>query len=264
MVSVEPAGRYSRWTLTVYGGKRDDRILRLLARLQDIYATQRQALVALSLILWRGKPLADIDRHMDGESKALLAEVIGHEKCPVFLSQRDEEAKLLTSRWVDVLLGEGKDSKKLSDQEERHLLVSARRLARKYDNGRVTAAELRELAGMSGTKSEKNQVAALLKKWESEGTVTFVARGTYKFVPTPSARSTVGTEQLFFGGLGTPGGALGLYEMFNQSEWPLLRGDLAGLVGDGAPTTPPAARAVKLKLGAFARARSGAVQPPRG
>lgn len=182
-VSVEPVGRFSRWTLTVYGGLRDERVLRLVDRLKEIYGEERKALVALALILWHNEPLSQIKRHLDGESSHLLRAVLEHDKCPIYSLENE---RLLISRWVRVLLGEGKDSKKLSAQEEKHLVERASELSRKYHSGTMTTAQFRDWAGMGDTGSERTLASAVLRAWSKRGIVESQGKGVYLFKDAPS------------------------------------------------------------------------------
>jgi hypothetical protein len=181
-VFVDNAGRFKRWSLTLYGGSTDERFIRLVHRLREIYEDDRKALIAQALILWSKEPVDRIKKYMDGESERVLADVLEHPKCPV-IALRD--STLARSRWVQVLLGEGKDSKKFSAAEEMRIHQMASKLCRKYHGGTMTAAQFRDFADMGNTPSEQTLASTTLKSWLARGLVEKGAqRGHYVFPST--------------------------------------------------------------------------------
>ena len=81
-----------------------------------------------------------------------------------------------------MLLSEGKQSKALSQAEEEGLFKFAHQLQTEYHDGYITPEALRELAHMTNNQSEQVLSCNLLKKWQKEGKVVKVKRGTYRFV----------------------------------------------------------------------------------
>lgn len=152
-VIIERGGRYGRWKLFLYGGSQNPVQIRLLSRLRQLYPDEQKALIANALVLWRGHSVSDIRQYVDGQSSELFAEVLTDLKGPIFyFKERDQ---IVPQRWVSVLLGEGKDSKRLSPSEEADLLDFARKLKIEYNRGYITPEELRDLAGIGHTPSEK-------------------------------------------------------------------------------------------------------------
>ncbi len=178
-VVLETGGRYDRWRLYLYGGTQDTTQLRILNRLKEMYRDEQKALIANALVLWRGQSVSSIRHYIDGESLPLFAEVLSDLGGPIFYYK--EKDKIVLHRWVSVLIGEGKDSKQLSDAEEEDLLDSARRLQLDYNHGYITPKELRELAGMGHTRSEQVLSSTLLKKWDERGFLKKTRKGVYQF-----------------------------------------------------------------------------------
>jgi ATP-dependent DNA helicase RecG len=184
-VTVEKAGRYDRWRLVLHGGNRNRVQLRLLERLQDIYPDPQKALIANALVIWRSRPLSEVRGFIDGESLPVFAEVLGDPAGPIFYWQ--EHDRIIIRRWVRVLLDEGKDSKTLTAAEEMDLYEFAYKLRTKYSRGLFSPRELRVLAAMGETASERTVMSKLLKRWISEGRVRKIGRGLYEFVVKPAA-----------------------------------------------------------------------------
>lgn len=179
-VAIEKAGRYDRWRLYLYGGTRNEMQLRLLRRIQDLYPDPQKALIAFALVLWRNMPLSEIRQYIDGESAALFAEVITDLNGPVFYIP--DQDRLVLSRWVRVLVEEGKDSKTLTPAEEQRLYDLAYDLTTQYDQGLFTPKRLRELAELGETASDRTTSSNLLKKWLAEGKIKKARKGVYEFV----------------------------------------------------------------------------------
>lgn len=180
LVDVDPAGQLNRWRLTVYGGIIEERRLRLLERLRDVYGDTRKALVAQALILWANEPLEKIRGYMDGESQKVLAEVLEHPRCPVIYGQDD----LQRARWVRVLLEEGQDSKVLTPAEEQAILRATYDFANK-NNGVFTTAQFRDLAGLGHTRSEQTQANSVLNRWMRATYIERRGKGRYAFKAIP-------------------------------------------------------------------------------
>ena len=178
-VIIEKGGRYDRWKLFLYGSPQDKDQLRLLHRLKQIYPDEQKALIANALVLWRGRSVTDIKQYVDGESTNLFADLLTDLNGPIFYDRKPD--RIVLRRWVEVLLGEGKDSKQLSAAEEENLLEFARKLKLEYNRGYITPKELRELAGMGHTSSEKVLSSNLLKKWCDKGEIIKEKRGLYCF-----------------------------------------------------------------------------------
>ena len=87
------------------------------------------------------------------------------------------------SRWIRLIVEEGKASKTLTAAEEKWLFDLAYRLGVEYDDGYITSKRLRELGGFGNSRSANTQCSVLLKKWKSEGKITSEDKlGVYRFV----------------------------------------------------------------------------------
>ena len=177
---IEGAGRLNRWRTIIHGGKRDRRQLDLLDRLSDIYDSEGKVLIAAALVLWHDKPVQDLRQYIDGDSAPHFAEILSDLKGPIFYYEKED--KIILNRWVTVLLSEGKQSKVLSQAEEEGLFKFAHQLQTQYHDGFITPKVLRELAHMTDNQSEQVLSCNLLRKWQKEGKVIKVRRGTYRFV----------------------------------------------------------------------------------
>jgi predicted transcriptional regulator of viral defense system len=94
---------------------------------------------------------------------------------------------------VKVLIGEGKDSKRLSPGEETELLDFARKFQSEFHHAYITPKELRELAGMGHTSAEQVQSSKLLKNWTERGFVTKIKKGLYFF---PQQKQAIEIQEL--------------------------------------------------------------------
>jgi hypothetical protein len=182
-VHIETAGKYQRWKLMIYGGKEDKKLVRLLERCREIYDDERKALIALALVLWRDRPVTEIRRYVDGDFARAFAEVLTTANGPIFY-HREKEAIYLT-RWAEVLLGEGKDSKALAPGEKERLQIFAFDMCSQYHGGIITPKILRDLADMRDTKSEQVLSSNILSDWAKEGMIHKIGKGKYKFVKKP-------------------------------------------------------------------------------
>lgn len=200
-VIVEGAGRFYRWKLCLYGGTTDIKSKRLLTRIKDSYQDEQKALIACSLVLWRSKPVTEIRNYIDGDFSRQFAEVLADSKGPIFYYR--EKDSIILRRWAKILLGEGKDSKAFSPDEEKDLLNFVYDIQTKYHDGYVSPKMLRDLAAMGETKSERVLSSKLLSSWEKKRLVKKVRRGQYKFVPK-APPTTINFDELvkLFKGVG--------------------------------------------------------------
>jgi predicted HTH transcriptional regulator len=179
-VVLERAGKYDRWKLLLYGGTQDENLLRLLERSRAVYKDEQKALIAHALVLWRNQPVSEIRNYIDGDFSRQFAEVLSGLEGPMFYYR--EKDMIMLTRWAEILLGEGKDSKVLSPGEEEHLRSLSYDLLTKYHEGYIAPKELRKLAGMGETKSERVLSSNILAKWCNEGVVKRIRHGQYQFI----------------------------------------------------------------------------------
>ncbi|MFV3407450.1 helix-turn-helix domain-containing protein [Bdellovibrio bacteriovorus] len=180
VVQIESAGRYARWRLYIYGGTTNERQERLLERLREYFQGDiNKALIANALIFWSDKPVSSITPYIDGDSLKAFADVLSDLKGPIFYwKERDQ---IVLRRWVKVLLTDGADSKSLTPAEEEDLLQRAYKFQSQFGKGLISPKDLRDLAQMGTTASERTLSTNLLKKWESKGAVIKVRNGLYQF-----------------------------------------------------------------------------------
>jgi predicted HTH transcriptional regulator len=198
-VVIEPAGRYERWRLYLYGGPKNTVQLKLLAQIRQRYPEEQKALIANALVLWRGRAVSDIKQYIDGESSNLFAEVLADTYGPIFYYKKNDE--IVPRRWVKVLLGEGKDSKQLSPSEEAALLDFVRKLQADYHGGFITPKELRALGDMGETPSARVACSALLKKWQKQNILINVKKGLYQFKSVTPSENILADLQQFLSNL---------------------------------------------------------------
>jgi hypothetical protein len=179
-VFLERAGRYDHWRLVLYAGEASHLELRLLERIRAIYSDQQKALIAHALVLWRDKPVSEISNYIDGDFSRQFAEVLASLDGATFYWKAQD--RIVLARWASVLLGEGKDSKTFSPAEEEQLRSLAYEIRTKYYGGHITPKDLRRLAHMGNTASEKSLSSKLLSKWASESFVTRLGKGKFQFV----------------------------------------------------------------------------------
>jgi hypothetical protein len=179
-VVLERGGRLDRWRLYLYTSATNRQQLRVFERLKEMYHDEHKALIANALVLWRGHPVSSIRQFVDGESSHTFAEVLADLDGPIFYYQKKDE--IVLRRWVRILLGEGKDSKRLSPDEEEELLEFASKLHMKHHRGYITPKQLRGHAGMGDTQSEIVLTSEILKQWIAQGKVKRVKKGVYQFV----------------------------------------------------------------------------------
>jgi predicted HTH transcriptional regulator len=166
-VFLERVGRYSRWRLLLYGGIQDKLQLKLLGQLRERYKDEQKALIANALILWRDLPVANLKQYIEGDAQNLFIQILADMNGPIFYYK--EKDSIVLRRWVKVLLGEGKESKKLTAAEEVDTLEFIKKICTDYHHGYVTPKNLRDLADLGNTHSSKVMSSKLLKKWAKEG-----------------------------------------------------------------------------------------------
>jgi len=186
---TERAGHYSRWKLVLYDGTRDDRQLRLLERLRDHYGNdEHKALIANALVLWRSQSVSTIKGYVDDESFPVFQEVLEDANGPVFFYEGADE--IIPSRWINVLLRDGKDSKQLSEAEEFHLYDVLYHIHANFHQGIVTTDDVRKMARFGKTSSENALLSKLFRKWAAEGKVEKIKSGRYRFLKDNTPRKT--------------------------------------------------------------------------
>lgn len=195
-VVLERGGRYDRWRLIIHGGDQDRLHLRVYDRLRKMYPDEHKALIAHALVLWRGQTVTQIRQYVDGESSRSFAEVLADLRGPIFYYQKRDQ--IILRRWVSVLLGEGKDSKKLSAAEEEDLFEYVRKIHGEFHRGYITSKELREAADMGHTPSEVVLGSQILRKWTEEGKVERVKKGLYKLIPPQAPSLPNDLFEMFF------------------------------------------------------------------
>lgn len=185
-VTVESAGRFSRWRLVLPTAESNSRVLRLLERLKKYYdGEDRKSLLALALCLWKSKPLAEIKKCADDDTDKLFNNILGDLNGPIFHSESTDT--LLLSRWARLILEEGLDSKQLSPGEEDRLYKFVRTMQTRYHAGVITPKRLRELAEMGDAAGEKKLSSLILKRWELAGYVERQGKGRFKFLDAKPA-----------------------------------------------------------------------------
>jgi hypothetical protein len=181
-VQIENAGKYLRWKLTIFGGDQTASRIRIVERCKELYGNDRKALIAVALVFWRDLPVSEIRKYVDSDFAREFAEVLTGNIGPIFYSK--EEDRIVLRRWANVLIGEGKNSKALSHEEEEQLLAAARE-RQKLNHGIITPKDIRDLAAMGNTASERVLSSHILAKWLKEGIVE--KRGVGKYALKPHA-----------------------------------------------------------------------------
>lgn len=179
-VVIEKSGRYSRWRLILYGGVQDELQLKLLSQLKERYEDEQKALIANALILWQGQPVANLKSYIEGETQNLFVEILKDIDGPIFYYQ--EKDTIVLRRWVKVLLGEGKESKQLTADEEKDTYEFVKKIRLDYHHGYVTPKDLRDMASLGNTKSSHVMSSQLLKKWTEEDKLKKIRKGLYQFI----------------------------------------------------------------------------------
>lgn len=179
-IYIEKAGRFSRWNLCIYVEGIDKKILRLYDVIQSNYATSIKSQMAFSLVLWKGKPVSEIKKYIDGESEKAFLEIINDLKGPVFYWQERDE--IVLRRWARLIIEEGRDTKKFTSAEEQDLIKSLHELSKKYWGSFFTLKQLREFASIGDTPSAIQQSCKMVSNWEKEKIVKKIKKGEYKFI----------------------------------------------------------------------------------
>lgn len=182
-VLIERAGKCERWKLLLYGGVTDEVSLRLLDRIREVYKDEQKALIAFSLVLWRDKRVQEIRNYIDGDFSRQFAEVLSSPKGAIFYQQQED--KIMLTRWANILLGEGRDSKELSSVEEEFLKGFAYTMCTQFYGNEITPERLRSLYQMSNTPSEKSLSSKILSRWCKEKLLKKISRGKYLWSKEP-------------------------------------------------------------------------------
>lgn len=189
-VILQRAGKYNRWVLRVHGGITDHRQVRLLARIRETYHDEQRAMIAYALVLWSDRPVAEIRNHIDATVSEEFADVLTSLDGPIFYYEAED--RVVLNRWAKLLLEEGRDSKQLTPAEERSLRSFLHSYCNKYEDGHITPKELRRLAHMGETASERSLSSNLLAKWATAGHVQKLSQGKYRFrQPEPERIQTL-------------------------------------------------------------------------
>ncbi|MBX3321903.1 MAG: hypothetical protein KF757_02820 [Phycisphaeraceae bacterium] len=182
-VKIGRAGKNNRWSLSIFGGFADEKLVKLLTRLRDYYKDEQRAIVGLSLVLWRDKPVGELREFFGPEYNDLLLELLSDMRGATWY--RAEDDRVYLSRWAQLILDEGVDSKRLSSAEEEQLFEFAASMARTFNKGFITNCDLRTWASIGDAPSAKTQASLLLKKWVQNGSLQRTNRSTYLFVGQP-------------------------------------------------------------------------------
>ena len=183
VVTVSEAGRFKRWSLQIDFQDSGVRFENLRDSLFEYYDKNKEkSLIAYALVLWNHKPFSEIKKYFDTHESKVAAEIISDFKGPVYYWE--ERDKIVLHRWVKILIEEGKASKEFTHHEENELYKRCLELHNKFYGGLITPSEFRELAHLSNSQSDKSLTSRILKKWEGEGKLSKVKRGTYKFKDT--------------------------------------------------------------------------------
>lgn len=189
IVHIEKAGQYCRWRLFLYPSFRDSVQLRLYQRVKNIFKDEFKSLVACALVLWKDMPVSEIIKFIDGESVKHFIDILDDVNGPVFYYKNDD--RLVLQRWARVLIEDGQDAKTFTPAEEEGLRDFARKIQTDFHKGYISPKELRQLAHLSETSSERMLSSKLLKKWTTEGHLTRISDGKYKFIDPSSVKNEV-------------------------------------------------------------------------
>jgi predicted HTH transcriptional regulator len=178
-VIIERAGKFDRWKLVLYSNTQDEKYIRLLEKSRSIYKDEQKALIAQALVLWRHQTVTNIRDYVDGDFSRQFAEVLSSLEGPIFFYKANDQITL--TRWAEILIGEGKESKALSPGEEERLKKLSYDIQTKYHEGYITPKQLRKLAGMGESNSERVLSSTILSNWTTNKIITKVQKGQYKF-----------------------------------------------------------------------------------
>lgn len=187
IVEITHVGRLDRWTLNIYCGTSDERNIRIYEKIKESYQDINKSLIAFALVLWRNVTVTKILDYFGKEEHKVLAEVLTDLNGPIFY-YRDED-RIVLNRWVRLLLEEGCEAKSFTPFEEDGLYKFARDM-RNYHGGYVTPQQLRRLANMSESSSERTLSCKILKKWEKEKKIKKIKQGSYQFTSSEEISRT--------------------------------------------------------------------------
>jgi predicted HTH transcriptional regulator len=179
-VLIEKAGKYERWKLVLFSETSNEVLLRLLARIREVYKEEQKSLIAFALVLWRHKKVEEIRNYIDGDFSRQFAEVLSSLDGPIIYDEQGD--RILLTRWAMVLLGEGLNSKGLSSAEEKRLKEIAYDLCCEYHEAEITPERLRSLAQMGNTPSERSLSSKILTSWEKDGLLRKERKGHYRWI----------------------------------------------------------------------------------
>jgi len=182
-VIIERAGKFDRWKLVLFSNAQDEKYARLLDKSRSIYKDEQKALIAQALVLWRHQSVSSIRDYVDGDFSRQFAEVLSSLEGPIFFYKANDQITL--TRWAEILIGEGKESKALSPGEEERLRKLTYDIQTKYHDGYITPKQLRKLAGMGESNSERVLSSTILSNWTTKKIVTKIRNGQYKFNVKP-------------------------------------------------------------------------------
>lgn len=193
-ITITDAGRYKRWSLKVDFSHASAKHQKAFDAIRSMYSIEK-SLIAYSLVLWREKSFSEIRLCFDSYEAKLAAEIIGDLRGPIFYWR--ERDKITPHRWLRILLEEGKSSKGLTIHEKEELYETLFEIQTKYAGGYVTPKDVREIAHLSNTASDKTLSSKILTDWDAQGKLTKVKKGTYKFKDTPTDTNSQNIESIF-------------------------------------------------------------------
>lgn len=192
-ITITDAGRYKRWSLKIDFSHSSQKHQQAFEALKKQYNLEK-SLIAYSLTLWREKPFSEIAKCFDAYEAKLAAEILSDPRGPLFYWK--ERDKITPHRWLRILLEEGKSSKELTIHEKNTLYEALHKILGKYNGGYVTPKDVREIAHLSDTPSDKSLSSRLLIEWESKGKLEKIKKGTYKFTKERTEDSSQTTESI--------------------------------------------------------------------
>lgn len=161
--------------------------MRIYEKIKETYKETNKSLIAFALILWRDTPVSKILNYFGSEEHRKLAEVLTDLNGPIYYYKEDD--KIVLNRWVRLIIEEGCESKSFTQYEEDRLYNFAHDM-QKYHGDLITPKELRRLAYMSESSSERTLSSKIISKWETEKRIKKIKRGTYKFTSSEEISRT--------------------------------------------------------------------------
>jgi hypothetical protein len=192
-ITITDAGRYKRWSLKIDFSHASSKHQQAFEAIKKLYNLEK-SLIAYSLVLWREKPFSEIAKCFDSYEAKLAAEILSDPRGPIFYWK--EQDKIVPHRWLRILLEEGKSSKELTIHEKNTLYDVLYRILDKYNGGYVTPKDVREIAHLSDTASDKSLSSRLLTEWVSTGKLEKIKKGTYKFKAQVNDNSSQTVESI--------------------------------------------------------------------